>query len=272
MTERFVPTASDAPVDGAIDVERCGRVMLIGINRPKKYNGFSETMVRELGEAYERFERDEEAYVAVVHAFGPHFTAGVQLEQIGPMFAAGLHASVPGKIDPFDLFAPLRTKPVIFAVQGICFTVGIELMLAGDIVIAASDTRFGQIEVRRGIFANHGATLRIVERAGWGNAMRYLLTGDEFDADTAFRLGLVQEVVEPGRQLDRALELADVIAAQAPIAVRQTIVSARRGVFDGWHAAASDFGPEQARIMKTEDAAEGVASARERRPASFKGR
>lgn len=268
----FQPTQSDAPVDGAVDTERHGKIFLIGLNRPKKLNGFSTRMVTELGEAYDRFEKDEEAHVAVVHAFGPHFTAGVELAQIGDMFAAGLHASVPGKIDPFDLFAPLRTKPVIFAVHGICFTIGIELMLAGDIVVAASDTRFGQIEVRRGIFANHGATLRIVERAGWGNAMRYLLTGDEFDADTAFRLGVVQEVVEPGRQLQRAIELAEVIAAQAPLAVRQTLVTARRGVFDGWRAAAEDFGPQQARIMRTEDAREGVQSAKERRVGVFKGK
>jgi enoyl-CoA hydratase len=92
----------------------------------------------------------------------------------------------------------LRTKPVVVAVQGVCFAVGIELMLAADMVVAAEDTRFGQIEVRRGIFPNHGATLRIVERAGCGNAMRYLLTGDEFDAATALRLGLVQEVVPTG--------------------------------------------------------------------------
>lgn len=268
----FQPRQSEAPADGTVEIERHGRLMLIGINRPKKYNGFSRKLVDELGEAYDGFEKDGDAHVAVVHAFGPHFTAGVELAQIGDMFAAGLHASIPGKIDPFDLFAPLRTKPVVFAVQGICFTIGIELMLAGDIVVAAHDTRFGQIEVRRGIFANHGATLRIVERAGWGNAMRYLLTGDEFDAQTAYRLGLVQELVEPGRQLDRAIEIADRIAAQAPLAVRQTIVTARKGVFDGWYAAAADFGPEQARIMKTEDAAEGVRSAIERRDGVFKGK
>jgi 1,4-dihydroxy-2-naphthoyl-CoA synthase len=110
----------------------------------------------------------------------------------------GRHTQAPGRVGPFDLFAPLRTKPVVVAVQRVCFTVGIELMLAADIVIAAEDTRFGQIEVRRGIFANQGATLRIVERAGCGNAMRYLLTGDEFDAATALRLGLVQEVVPTG--------------------------------------------------------------------------
>ena len=111
----------------------------------------------------------------------------------------------------------------------------------------------------------------MVERAGWGNAMRYLLTGDEFDADTAFRLGLVQEVVETGRQFDRAIELAAIIAAQAPLAVRETISSARKGIFHGWLAAISDFGPAQKRLMQTEDAREGLLSFAERRPGHFSG-
>ena len=70
-------------------------------------------------------------------------------------------------------------KPLVIAVQGICFTVGVELMLSADIVVAADDCRFSQMEVKRGIMARGGATIRMVERAGWGNAMRYLLTGDE---------------------------------------------------------------------------------------------
>ena len=87
--------------------------------------------------------------------------------------------------------------------QGITFTIGIELMLAADVVVAASDCRFSQLEVKRGIMATGGATIRMVERAGWGNAMRYLLTGDEFDVATALRLGFVQEVTAPGDQLNR---------------------------------------------------------------------
>lgn len=261
-----------AQSDGTIRVERSGPVLLMGIDRPAKLNGFSEKMVIELGEAYDRLEHDDEVLVGVLHGIGPNFTAGVQLDQIRTWFAEGRHVAPPGKIDPFDLFHPLRTKPVVTAVHGICFTVGIELMLAGDIVVAADDTRFGQIEVRRGIYANHGATLRIVERAGWGNAMRYMLTGEEFSADTALRLGLVQEVVEPGRQLDRAIELAEIIAAQAPLAVRETIRSARTGLFHGWGAAVAEFGPAQSRLMTTDDAREGLASIKEKRGSRFTGR
>jgi enoyl-CoA hydratase len=166
----------------------------------------------------------------------------------------------------------LRTKPVVVAVQGVCFAVGIELMLAADMVVAAEDTRFGQIEVRRGIFPNHGAKLRIVERAGCGNAMRYLLTGDEFDAATALRLGLVQEMVPTGTQFGRALELAERIGRQAPLAVAEMIRSARTGVMHGWPAAAADSGPAQAILMRTEDAAEGLRSFHEKRESVFTGR
>ena len=102
----------------------------------------------------------------------------------------------------------IRTKPLVCAVQGICFTLGIELMLAADIVVAADDCRFAQIEVKRGIMPAGGATVRMVERAGWGNAQRYLLTGDEFGSAEALRLGFVQEVVPAGRQKERALEIA----------------------------------------------------------------
>jgi len=258
--------------EGTVRIERRGALLLMGIDRPRKLNGFSGRMVTALADAYQAMEDDANVRVGVLHAFGPHFTAGVQLDQIQHWFAEGRHLGRPGAVDPYDLVPPLRTKPVVAAVQGLCFTVGIELMLAADIVVAARDTRFGQIEVRRGIFPNHGATLRIVERAGWGNAMRYLLTGDEFDADTALRLGLVQEIVEPGRQLERAVALAERIAAQAPLAVAETLRSARTAVFEGWPAAIAEFGAVQSRLMLSEDGREGVRSIREKRDGVFRGR
>jgi enoyl-CoA hydratase/carnithine racemase len=120
--------------------------------------------------------------------------------------------------------------------------------------------------------ANHGATLRIVERAGWGDAMRYLLTGDEFAAEEALRMRLVQEVVMPGRQLERAIEIAERIALQAPLAVAATLANAGMMTRLGFSAAAADLGPIQARLFETGDAAEGVRSFRERRSAVFEGR
>ena len=158
------------------------------------------------------------------------------------------------------------------AVQGWCLTIGIELLLAADVRIAASDTRFGQIEINRGIFPFGGATVRLPQIAGWGNAMRWLLTGDLFDAAEAHRIGLVQEVVQPGDQRDRAIAIARTIASRAPLGVRATLASAHTAVHSGPQAAIDQL-PEQARaLMGTEDAAEGMRSFIERRDGRFVGR
>ena len=131
---------------------------------------------------------------------GTHFTAGLELDKVAPIMRERGSVFPVGTVDPLSLRPPIRTKPLVCAVQGICFTLGIELMLAADIVVAADDCRFAQIEVKRGIMPAGGATMRMVERAGWGNAQRYLLTGDEFGSAEALRLGFVQEVVPAGRQ------------------------------------------------------------------------
>jgi enoyl-CoA hydratase/carnithine racemase len=157
-------------------------------------------------------------------------------------------------------------------VQGICFTLGIELMLAADIVVAAEDTRFAQIEVKRGIMPAGGATFRMVECAGWGNAQRYLLTGDELGSAEALRIGFVQEVVPTGQQKERALAIARKIAEQAPLAVRASLASSRIAIEHGPGEAIRQLNAQQARLMATEDAAEGVRSFVERRAGRWVGR
>jgi len=266
-------TSTDtSPPDGRITSERAGRVLAIGIDRPKKLNGFSPKMLVELAEAFTALERDEEAWVGVLFAHGAHFTAGLELDKVAPLMRERGSVFPVGAIDPLSLRPPLRTKPLVCAVQGICFTLGIELMLAADIVVAADDCRFAQIEVKRGIMPAGGATIRMVERAGWGNAQRHLLTGDEFGSAEALRLGFVQEVVPTGREKARALEIAGTIAEQAPLAVRASLASSRTAVDQGPHAAIREFNAQQARLMATADAAEGVRSFIERRQARFSGR
>jgi enoyl-CoA hydratase/carnithine racemase len=181
--------ADDPPADGRITAERLDRIFAIGIDRPKKLNGFSPKMLIELAEAFTAFERDEAAWVGLLYAHGANFTAGLELDKVAPFMRERGSVFPMGSIDPLSLRPPIRTKPLVCAVQGICFTLGIELMLAADIVIAAEDCRFAQIEVKRGIMPAGGATVRMVERAGWGNAQRYLLTGDELGATEALRLG-----------------------------------------------------------------------------------
>ena len=253
---------------GRIVTEKRGRVFLIGIDRPKKYNGFTPKMLTELAEGYTAYERDPEAWCAVLHAEGQHFTAGLQLSA----FDITADLVTPGLVDPLSLRPPFRTKPVVAAVKGFCYTIGIELMLAADIVVAEEGTRFGQVEVKRGLAAYGGATIRFVERAGWGNAMRYLLTGDEFDPAIAHRLGFVQEVVPQGQGLAKALEIAERIARQAPIAVQATRANSWIYATQGQAAAIADLAIARAAIVKTEDFAEGVRSFNERRDGVFKGR
>jgi enoyl-CoA hydratase/carnithine racemase len=165
------------------------------------------------------------------------------------------------------------TTPVVIAVQGWCITIGIELLLAADVRIAAEDTRFAQLEVQRGIYPFAGATIRMPREAGWGNAMKHLLTGDPFDAAEAHRMGLVQEVVPAGTQLDRALELAERIATvAAPLGVAATLRSAYRAAYDGHEAAVAQLQADAVPLFASEDGAEGMMSFVERRPARFTGR
>ncbi|MBN0189548.1 enoyl-CoA hydratase, partial [Pseudomonas aeruginosa] len=107
------------------------------------------------------------------------------------------------------------------------------LMLNADIAVAARGTRFAHLEVLRGIPPLGGSTVRFPRAAGWTDAMRYILTGDEFDADEALRMRLLTEVVEPGEELARALEYAERIARAAPLAVRAALQSAFQGRDEG---------------------------------------
>ncbi|MCU1446924.1 crotonase/enoyl-CoA hydratase family protein [Cryobacterium sp.] len=254
-------------------IERRGHLLLIGLNRPQKRNAADFAMLQELALAYGELERDPELRVGVVHALGEHFTAGLDLADVGPRLGPdGIEIVPEGGINPWQVDGTTLSKPVVIAVQGTCLTLGIELMLASDIVVAAESTRFGQIEVSRGILPFGGATIRFPRAAGWGNAMRWLLTGDLFDAREALRMGLVQEIVPNGRQLHRAIELAERIAAQAPLAVQATLASARTASRDGAAAAETGLQPALARLAASTDARIGMEAFLSRTPAEFQGR
>jgi enoyl-CoA hydratase/carnithine racemase len=263
------------PAEGEILTETRGDLLLIGIHRPAKRNGFTPAMFRQLAEAYTRLEDDPQLRVGVLHAYGDHFTAGLDLPSIAELMRRGEKAFAFGLVDPFDLGQPgyrRRTKPMVVAVKGITFTLGIELMLAADIVVAADDCRFSQLEVGRGIMATGGATLRMAERAGTGNAMLHLLTGDEFGSAEALRLHFVQKVVPAGQELEEALRIASAVARQAPLAVVATRLNVLRAAEQGPAAAAQDFLSVQQRLSNSADAAEGVRSFVEKRAPRFEGR
>jgi enoyl-CoA hydratase/carnithine racemase len=256
----------------SITTERRGPVFLIGLNRVSKRNAFDPPMFHDLARAYGSYEADPDLWCAVVFAHGPHFTGGIDLAQFAPLFAReDPFTQEAGQIDPFGMRSHL-SKPLVMAVHGITFTIGIEMLLAADIRIAASDARFTQLEIARGLYPLGGATFRLVREAGWGNAMRYLLTADEFGPAEALQMGLVQEVVEPGRQLERAAAIAERIAAQAPLGVQATLRSARLAVVEGEATAAARIRDDLPAILASDDFREGLASFRERRAANFHGK
>jgi enoyl-CoA hydratase/carnithine racemase len=256
-----------------ISVERRGHVLLMGFDRVAKRNAADLRMLHELALAYGELERDPELRAGLVFAHGDHFTGGLDLADIGPRIGSGGLQTVPdGGIDPWQVSGQQLTKPVVIAVQGTCLTLGIELVLASDIAVAAVSTVFGQVEVARGILPFGGATIRFPRAVGWGNAMRWVLTGDTFDAAEALRIGLVQEVVPHGEQFERGLALAERIAAQAPLAVQQTLANAKLAIRDGDAAAEDSLKPALARLAASEDARIGMEAFLARTPAQFIGR
>lgn len=259
-------------MQGSVRLERSGHVLLIGLDRAAKRNAFDLPLWEGLCRAYGELARDPELRVGVLHALGDHFTGGLDLVQWTPVFQAGKFPIPEGGLDPLGLTGPQLGKPIVCAVQGICLTIGIELLLATDLRIAASTTRFGQIEIKRGIYPVGGATLRFPREVGWANAMRWLLTGDELDASEALRIGLVQEVVPPGEQLARATALAQQIAAQAPLGVYATLASSRYALAEAEATAAARLLPDLQPLMASEDVKEGLQAFVERRPGSFRGR
>lgn len=253
--------------------ERRGHVLLIGLNRPDKRNAADFELLTALAGAYGELERDPDLRAGLVHAVGDHFTAGLDLADVGPRIGADGLSFVSGTgVDPWGVSGTQRTKPVIVAVQGTCLTLGIELILASDVAVAARSTRFGQIEVARGILPFGGATIRFPRASGWGNAMRYILTGDMFGADEAYRMGLVQEVVDDGKQFEAALAIAERIAAQAPLAVQATLANAFTAVREGDAAAEAQLQPTLVRLAGSEDARIGMQAFLTRTPAEFVGR
>jgi enoyl-CoA hydratase/carnithine racemase len=260
--------------ESKITVERRGAVLLIGLNRPAKRNAFDLEMLDQLALAYAELEDNPQVRCGVLWAEGEMFTAGLDLANVAPAVVENGVLKYPeGAIDPLNLYTErLRTKPLITAVQGKCLTIGIELLLASDIAVASENAHFAQIEIKRGIFPFGGATLRFPERAGWGNAMRWLLTGDEFDAREAFRIGLVQEVTENGRHVEKAIEIAEKISKQAPLGVRATVQSARMVQTDGFEKAKQQLTPQIRALFASEDAKEGVQSFLERREGNFTGK
>ncbi|HEV7949650.1 MAG TPA: crotonase/enoyl-CoA hydratase family protein [Glaciihabitans sp.] len=258
--------------DTRVTVDTDNHVLLIGLNRADKRNAADMALLTELALAYGELERNPQLRCGFVYAHGEHFTGGLDLADVAPRIGPqGLDAVPDGGIDPWQVSGTRLSKPVVIAVQGTCLTLGIELILASDIAVAAESTTFGQVEVSRGILPFGGATIRFPRAVGWGNAMRWMLTGERFGAQEAHRMGLVQEVVPHGQQFTRGLELAQRIAAQAPLAVQATLANARTAIREGDATAEALLPTELVRLAGSHDARVGMEAFLARSDARFTG-
>jgi enoyl-CoA hydratase/carnithine racemase len=261
---------ADPKRPGRVRSEALGRVLKITIDNAERRNAFSPEMMRELSDALTELDRNDSLWAGVLCAEGDHFTAGLDMPKF---FGPGASAAPlpPENVDPFGL-GPRCRKPIVTAVQGITFTVGIEMLLAGDVAVTADNARFCQMEAKRGIAPLGGAHFRFLSRMGWGDAMYHLMLCDEFGAAEALRIGLVQEVVPLGQQVERALALAERIAANAPLGVQVTKRAAQVYLAAAERAAIEMIPEIRAAVFGTEDAREGMQSFVERRAAVFRGR
>lgn len=256
-----------------VETRADGHVLHLHLTRPEKYNALSLEMYGALAEGLHRLNTDPQLRVAVVSAEGRHFSAGVELDQWAPIFAGGAGWPIgEGRIDPMGVNGPRHRKPIVMAVQGYCFTWGVEMLLNTEIRVAARDTQFQMLEVQRGLFPCGGATFRLPREIGWGNAQRVLLTGERWSADDALRWGMVQELTEPGDQVERALAIARSVADAAPLAVQALLEASRFASNEDRDTLAQQIFSTLKPVMASADAAEGVQSFLERRKAVFRGR
>jgi enoyl-CoA hydratase len=216
--------------------ERDDHVVTLTYNRPDQHNAINRTMNRELHDAWQRFRDDEQAFVLVITGAGEtSFCAGWDLQDAAELseppdydaFRVSLYNS-PGECGytrKVDIF-----KPVIAAVNGHAFAAGLETALLADIRIAAENADFGALERRWNIVGGDGMTVRLPLVVGFAKAMELIITGRRVDVDEAKEIGLVNEVVPPGKALERAQELAREIAALPQGAIRSDKESVLRGV------------------------------------------
>ena len=261
-------------------VERRGHVLIVTLDRPEARNAFSASMLKGAHDAWHELDEDPELRVGVLTGAGGHFCSGMDLKALGEMDVApsGSGAAPEGHAsDPLEMawHALLRhfrpRKPIVAAVEGYCVAGGTEILQATEIRVAGASAQFAIAEVRRGLFPLGGSTVRLQRQIPFTVAADLLLTGRMIGADEAKQVGLIGHVVPDGQALDKAIELAEAIAANGPIAV-QTVLASMRATRD--LSEADGLAREQELgfpVFATDDAKEGPRAFAEKRTPKFTG-
>ncbi|MEU7476735.1 crotonase/enoyl-CoA hydratase family protein [Lentzea sp. NPDC042327] len=252
-------------------VERSGHVLVVTMNRPEARNALSGPMMAIMREAWDRVDDDPDVRVCVLTGAGGAFCAGADLKamtQNHPGETTGYDFSV---IEPL-LKGRRLTKPLIAAVEGPAIAGGTEILQATDIRVAGESARFGVSEPRWGLFPLGGSAVRLPRQIPYTVAADLLLTGRHITAPEAKEIGLIGHVVPDGQALTKAMELADLIAANGPVAIRAILRTIR--VTEGMHE--NDAFTVDARlgmeVFRSEDAKEGPRAFAAKRKPDFQGR
>jgi enoyl-CoA hydratase/carnithine racemase len=258
--------------DTKLTIERRGQVALFGLNRPQVQNRVDPETFRALAKSIYDYDHDPSLRAAILFGHGDSFSRGIDVEAYRAVANSGSPlAGLAHVVNPLN-YGVQRTKPLIAAVHGDTWNMAHELFLSADIRVAASNTNFGQDENSHGRFPGGGSTVRFVREAGWGNAMRYMLTGEHWTADEAYRMGILQEIAKtPQATLDLAVAIANKVAACAPLGIQTTLVSAHLAIDSGEGQAFSRLGAQYGALYRTNDFAEGLTAQAEGRAPVFHG-
>ncbi len=246
-----------------------GRVGVITIDRPEARNAVDAATARGIEAAVDRLEADDSLWVGVLTGTPPSFCAGADLRVLEQ---GGLDDITTERGGFGGLAQRDRRKPLVAAVVGAALAGGFELVLACDLVVAARDSRFGLPEVRRALIAGAGGLVRLPTVVPRNVAMHVALTGEPIDAETAHRLGIVNELADPDDVLDAAVALAERVCLGAPLAVQRArqvlLASVEQGADVAWDLSAQGLRD----MVATEDFAEGPRAFLEKRAPTWQGR
>ena len=258
---------TDAAAEQAVLTERRGRVLLVTLNRPDQRNAVNAAVAGGIAAALDALDSDPELSIGVITGAGKGFCSGMDLKA----FVTGESPTVPGR-GFAGITQRASNKPLIAAIEGFAVAGGLEVALSCDLIVAARGARLGIPEVKRSLVAAGGGLLRLPRMLPRNIAMEMALTGDLILAERAHELGLVNRLAEPGRALDAALELAETIAANGPLALAAT----KRILVESLDWPDAEFFTRQeaiaAPVRDSQDAREGATAFAEKRAPVWRGR
>jgi enoyl-CoA hydratase len=251
--------------------ERSNHLATVRLNRPETGNRLTMRMFALIAEAFTEIEADPAVRCTLMEAAGDDFSVGVDVPDVLPAWSRGQSPIRDDQVNPWGVTGRPRNKPLVLVVQGRCHSGGLELALAADIVVAADDAQFAFEELRFGTYPFAGGVFRMIRAAGWGRAMRHVLTAEPFGADAALSMNVAAMIRPRAEAHEAGMALARRIAAAAPLAVQASLAQARNWARAAEAAALADAVPQLVRLLNSADASEAMAAMRQARVPVFIG-